>query len=71
MHRDPRAFLWGVQQVHALTLQAVVVIQPVGIDQSDVALTILGDDLLDAGLGPVGQLGQVGTCLDEGHHIPG
>src|SRR5574337_546459 len=59
------------QQVDALALQPVVVIQPVGVDEGDIALTVLRDDLFFAGLGLIGQLGQIGACLGEGHHITG
>ena len=45
--------------------------QTVGVDLRDVALAVLGDDLLGAGLGLVGQLGEVGARLGEGHHIAG
>ena len=36
------------QQVDALSLQPVVVVQPVSVYQGDVAFTVLGDDLLAA-----------------------
>ena len=39
------------QQVDALALQAVVVVQPVSVDEVDVALAVLGDGLLGAVLG--------------------
>jgi hypothetical protein len=42
-----------------------------GVDQGDVTLAILGDDLLGAGLGLVGQLGQLGSRLGERHHVAG
>src|SRR5665213_323486 len=59
------------QQVDSLALQVVVVVQPVGIDEGHIALTILGDDLLGAGLHMIGKLGQVGTRLSERHHVAG
>ena len=55
----------------ALAFQAVVVLQPVRVDQRDIALSILGDDLLAGRLGLLGQLGEVGACLREAHHIAG
>jgi hypothetical protein len=57
--------------VNTLALQAVVVVQAVGVDEGNVAFTVLGDDLLRASLGLIGQLGQVGARLGEGHHIAG
>jgi hypothetical protein len=59
------------QQVDALALQAVVVVQSVCIDQGHVAFAVLGDDLFGARLGLVGQLRQIGARLGEGHHIAG
>ena len=59
------------QQVDAFAFQPVVVVEPVGVDQCDVAFTVLGDDLFGAGLCLIGQLGQVRACLGEGHHITG
>ena len=59
------------QQVDALALQPVVVVQPVCIDQGDVAFPVLGDDFFGACLGLVSQLGQVRACLGEWHDIAG
>ena len=57
------------QQVNALALQPMVVIQPVSVDQRYVALTVLGDDLLGTCLDLIGQIGKIGTCLGERHHV--
>lgn len=53
------------QQLDSLALQAVIVVQSVGVDQRYIALTVLGDDLLSAGLDLVGQLRKVSACLGE------
>ena len=47
----------------ALALEAVVIVEPGGIDQRDVTLAVLGDDLFGAGLGLVGQIRQRGARL--------
>src|SRR5258707_14703624 len=44
------------QQVNALPLQAVVVVEPVRIDQRHIALTVFGDDLFGTSFDLVGQL---------------
>jgi hypothetical protein len=59
------------QQVDALAFQAVVIVEPVGIDQRDVTFAVLGDDLLGAGLHLLGELGQVGAGLRKGHDVAG
>ncbi len=50
-------------------LEAMVVIESLSIDQSDVALTVLSDDLLCASFDLVGQLRQVGPGLGEWDHV--
>jgi hypothetical protein len=48
--REAAARIVDQQQVDALALQAVVVVQALGVDQRDVDLAVLGDDLLGTGL---------------------
>jgi hypothetical protein len=59
------------QQVNALTLKPMVVIEPVRVDQRHIALPVLGDDFFGSRFGLVGQLGQIGSCLREWHDIAG
>jgi len=49
--------------------EAVVVIESLSVDKSDVALAVLGDDLLCTGFDLVGQLRQVGPGLGEWDHV--
>lgn len=45
------------------TLQLVVVVQPIRVNQRDVAFTILGDDLLGTRFDLVCQVGELGAGL--------
>lgn len=53
------------QQVNALTLQLVAVVQPAGVDQGNVTLAILGNDLLGAAFDLVSQFGEVRSRVRE------
>jgi len=47
----------------------VVVVQLAGIHQRHIALAVAGDDLFVAGADFIGQPGQVGASLVEGHDV--
>jgi putative protein kinase ArgK-like GTPase of G3E family len=47
----------------------VVIVQTIGVGQSNVFLAILHDDLLGVGFEFTGQLGQVGPGLAQGDDI--
>jgi hypothetical protein len=49
--------------MNALAFQPVVVVQPVGVDQGDIALTVLGDDLFRSGLDLFGKFREVGASM--------
>jgi hypothetical protein len=46
------------KQMDALASRPVVVVQPACVDRCDATFAVLGDDLLGAGLGLIGQLGE-------------
>ncbi len=48
-----------------LTLQPVVVVESLGVDAGDVALAVLGDDFLGAGLDLLGEFGKRGARQGE------
>ena len=54
------------QQVDAFTLKLVVVVQPLGVDDGHIALTVLGDDLLCTSFYLVGSSDRFALACDSG-----
>lgn len=63
---QPLARVVKQQQVNTLTLQLVVVVQPMRVDQGDVAFAVLGDDLLSTSFRLVRQFRQFPPLLENG-----
>lgn len=57
------------KQMDALTLKLVVVVEPVRSDDGHIALAVLGNHFLGAGLHLIRQLRERGSCLRQGNDL--
>ena len=55
----------------ALTLERVVVVEPLRSDDGHIALAVLDNHFLGAGLHLIRQLQARGSCLRQGNHLAG